>query len=88
MRFHLNALGLICAAGADPAELAAALWADQPRGVQPEPWRDGRELHLGRVRAALPALDAEPAFASRNNALLGAALQQIRPQVDAAIARH
>jgi len=88
MRFHLNALGLVCAAGANPAELAAALWADQPCGVQPEPWRDGRELHLGRVRTALPPLDPTPAFASRNNALLAAALAQIRPQVDAAIARH
>lgn len=88
MRFHLNALGLVCAAGANPAELAAALWADQPGGVQPEPWRDGRELHLGRVRTALPPLDPNPAFASRNNALLAAALAQIRPQVDAAVARH
>ena len=87
MNFYLNALGLVCAAGDNPAELGAALWADQPHGVAAEPWRDGRELHLGRVRSALPPAPAAPEFHTRNNALLLAALAQIRPQVDAALQR-
>jgi 3-oxoacyl-[acyl-carrier-protein] synthase-1 len=49
----------------------------------------GRTLPLGRVEAALPSLDHLPLpMRSRNNALALAALAQIRPTVDAAIAKY
>ncbi len=82
MNFYLNALGVVCAAGHDADTLAQALWASEPSGVEPEPWR-GRTLHLGRVRQALPLPDTT-AQRSRNNALLLTALQPIRAAVDAA----
>jgi len=87
--FHLSPPGVVCALGSGVAELRAALAADAPGGVSAcDDVIPDRSLHLGRVGAALPALDALPLqHRSRNNALLLAALAQIRPQVDAAIAR-
>ena len=86
---YLNALGLICALGEDVAAVRAALFADAPGGVAShDDVLAGRALHLGRVTAPLPAIDQLPLrHRSRNNALALAALQQIRPEVDAAIAR-
>jgi len=87
--FHLSTPGVICALGAGVAELRAALAADVPLGVSAcDDVLPGRSLHLGRVQADLPAVDAlPPQHRSRNNALLLAALAQIRPQVDAAVQR-
>jgi 3-oxoacyl-[acyl-carrier-protein] synthase I len=90
MNLYLQAPGLICAAGHDLAELREAVFADQPSGVAANGtvW-PGHELHLGAVRVELPSVDALPLpQRSRNNALLLAALAQIRGQVDEAIARH
>ena len=90
MNVYLHPPGVICAAGRDLAELREAVFAEEPSGVAANGsvW-PGHELHLGAVRAALPSVDALPLpQRSRNNALLLAALAQIRSQVDAAIARH
>lgn len=76
MAVYLNQLGLVCAAGGDAASLRDALVADAPSGVAAECWR-GRELHLGRVRVALPVSPAG-AMATRNNALLLAAVAPLR----------
>jgi 3-oxoacyl-[acyl-carrier-protein] synthase-1 len=88
--FHLSPPGVVCALGSGVAELRAALTAaDAPRGVSAcADVMPGRSLHLGRVHADLPALDVlPPRFRSRNNALLLAALAQIRPRLDAAVER-
>jgi 3-oxoacyl-[acyl-carrier-protein] synthase-1 len=54
-----------------------------------EQWSPGRALPLGCVSAALPDAAGLPlAERSRNNQLALAALAQIRPAVDAAIARY
>jgi len=87
---YLHPPGVVCAAGHDLAALREAVFAGQPSGVaiNGDVW-PGHELHLGAVRAALPSVDALPLpQRSRNNALLLAALAQIRPQVDEAISRH
>jgi len=87
---YLQPPGVICAAGQDLAELRDAVFADAPGGValNGTVW-PGHELHLGAVRAELPSVEHLPLQQrSRNNALLLAALAQIRGQVDAAIARH
>lgn len=89
MNVYLHEPGVICAAGQDLASLREAVFAAEPSGVAAngEVWA-GHELHLGAVRAALPSVDALPLTQrSRNNALLLAALAQIRGQVDDAIAR-
>lgn len=90
MSIYLHPPGVICAAGHDLAGLREAVFADRPAGVAANAsvW-PGHELHLGAVQAALPSVDALPLpQRSRNNALLLAALAQIRGQVDAAITRH
>ncbi len=87
---YLQVPGVICAAGHDLAALRDAVFASEPGGValNGTVW-PGHELHLGAVRAALPSVDDLPLQQrSRNNALLLAALAQIRDQVDVAIARH
>lgn len=87
---YLQPPGVICAAGHDLATLRDAVFADAPGGValNDRVW-PGHELHLGAVRVELPSVAHLPLQQrSRNNALLLAALAQIRPQVDEAIAHH
>lgn len=90
MTLYLQAPGVVCAAGADLAALRDAVFAAEPSGValNGSVW-PGHALHLGAVRAPLPSVEHLPLpQRSRNNALLLAALAQIRDQVDDAIARH
>ncbi|NCT82756.1 MAG: beta-ketoacyl-ACP synthase [Comamonadaceae bacterium] len=90
MSFFLQPPGVVCAAGADLAALREAVFAAQPVGVamNGSVW-PGHELHLGAVDAALPSVEhLPPPQRSRNNALLLAALAQIRGAVDGTIARH
>lgn len=86
---YLNAMGLVCALGADHDSVRTALFSERVGGVAPvADLLPGRELHLGRVTTGLPSTGDLPLeHRSRNNALLLAVLAQIRPQVDAAIAR-
>ena len=87
--YYLNACGIVCALGASHAEVKARLYAGQPGVASTRAWTPDRELPLGCVLAELPQLaHLPPAQRSRNNALVLAALAQIRPAVDAAIARH
>lgn len=86
---YLNELGVVCALGADRSQVREGLFAAQPGGLRDnDQLIAGRTLALGEASGALPDLSALPvALRGRNNALLEAALQQIRPAVDAAIAR-
>ncbi|MGH8089762.1 MAG: beta-ketoacyl-[acyl-carrier-protein] synthase II, partial [Stenotrophomonas sp.] len=87
---YLNELGVVCALGNGRAQVRDGLFADQPGGLRDnDTMFPGRTLALGEVDGALPDLSALPvALRGRNNALLESALQQIRPAVDAAIARY
>jgi 3-oxoacyl-[acyl-carrier-protein] synthase-1 len=87
----LNELGIVCALGAGKHAVREALFAsDAPSGVaMTERWTPGRPLALGSFAGDLPDLDALPVpLRSRNNALLRLALDEIRPAVERAIARH
>jgi len=86
----LNELGVVCALGNGRAQVRDGLFADQPGGLRDnDTILAGRTLALGEVADPLPDLSALPvALRGRNNALLEAALQQIRPAVDAAVVRH
>ncbi|MET0265485.1 MAG: beta-ketoacyl-ACP synthase [Duganella sp.] len=87
--FYLNACGIICALGDNPAQIKARLYAGQTGVAPTRAWSPERELPLGCVTAALPSVaHLPPAQQSRNNALALAALAQIRPAVQAAIARY
>lgn len=90
MSFYLNDCGIVCALGAGKAPVRAALLAAQS-GVQPTgAYTPGRTVPLGCVPAGeLPPVAHLPApQRSRNNQLALAALAQIRPAVDAAVARY
>lgn len=87
---YLNQLGLVCALGAGRDAVRAALFdASAPAGVHEiDGLLPGRQLHLGAVTASLAGFGAvAEKQRSRNNALLLTALAEIRPEVDAAIAR-
>jgi 3-oxoacyl-[acyl-carrier-protein] synthase I len=90
MAFYLNDCGIVCAMGDGKAAVRAALLRGDS-GVQPtEACSPGRVLPLGLAAgAALPSVAHLPlAQRSRNNQFALAALAQIRPAVDAAIARY
>jgi 3-oxoacyl-[acyl-carrier-protein] synthase-1 len=90
MTFYLNHCGIVCALGDTHAEIKRRLLLDFDSGVAPsDAWSGERMLALGSVTSALPG-DAHLPLAqrSRNNRMALAALARIRPEVDAAIARH
>lgn len=89
-RVYLNAMGTVCALGFGQSAVRAALFgAGAPSGVVPtDLYTPGRPLHLGVLPQDVPPLPATvpSTLRSRNNAVLAAALADIRPQVDAAVA--
>src|SRR5476649_2816710 len=88
LKFYLNACGIVCAMGDSPAQVKARLYAGETGVAATDSCSPGRELPLGRVSTELPSVaHLPPSQRSRNNALALAALAQIRPAVDAAIAR-
>jgi 3-oxoacyl-[acyl-carrier-protein] synthase-1 len=86
---YLNQLGMLCAIGADRDSIRTAMFAGRS-GLQPDTrYVPALALPVGCVEAALPAADhLPPRERSRNNRLALAALAQIRPAVDAAIAQY
>jgi 3-oxoacyl-[acyl-carrier-protein] synthase-1 len=89
LTIYLNACGITCALGDSHAQVKARLYAGQTGVAATDRWSSGRELPLGEVQAELPSVAHLPAHQrSRNNALALAALAQIRPAVDAAIAQY
>ena len=92
MSCYIAAYGLVSALGAGRDASAEALKAWHDAGVSPldrhrAPLLDGRPTPVGRVEGELPTIPAALApYASRNNQLLLAALAQIRPALDQALA--
>lgn len=87
---YISAVGMLNALGNSAEEIAANLW----RGVAPgmhsrAGWlQGGEDIVLGGVEGELPSIpDHLAAHRTRNNQLLLAALAQIQPAVDEAIAR-
>jgi len=88
---YISAVGAINALGNDNDEIAANLTRGVAPGMRPRAgWLQGQpQAVLAGVDGELPAIpDAFSAHRSRNNQLLLAALAQIQPQVDDAIARY
>ncbi|PWF41554.1 beta-ketoacyl-ACP synthase [Massilia glaciei] len=90
MKLFLNECGIVCALGETHPEIKRRLLRDADSGVAPtDAWSPGRVLPLGRVETALPDSEALPlGQRSRNNQLALAALNQIRPALEAAVARY
>ena len=89
MSAYLSELGLVCSLGEGQAAVREGLFGAAPSGVQTTDFFSAeRPLALGQVSAPVPSLlQAHGDFRSRNNGLLTLALAQIRPAVEAAIAR-
>ncbi|UOD29850.1 beta-ketoacyl-ACP synthase [Massilia violaceinigra] len=89
MKLFLNECGMVCALGDSHEEIKRRLFAGESGIAPTDAWSPGRVLPLGRVLSALPDGAALPfGQRSRNNRLALAALAQIRPAVDAAVARY
>ncbi len=87
--FYLNQLGLVCALGDNHDQIRQRLLNCESGVVMTERYSPGKPLSLGCVDTLLPGVDDLPvAQRSRNNQLALAALAQIRPEVDAAIAKY
>ncbi|MDR2480510.1 MAG: 3-oxoacyl-ACP synthase [Treponema sp.] len=92
MAVRLSAPGLVCCAGTSREALfGAALRGDQS-GIQPLVLADGRRFLAGRA-ADVPLGEMKPALADRREysgsrlfTMTAAALEQIRPEVEAALA--
>ena len=86
---YLNKCGIVCALGTSHGAIKARLLEHAQTGLAiSDAYSPGRLLPLGQVTVELPCMDAWPIKQrSRNNQLALLALAQIRPAVDAAIAR-
>ncbi|HFE3194508.1 TPA: beta-ketoacyl-ACP synthase, partial [Escherichia coli] len=88
---YISAVGMINALGNDTDEIATNLTRGVAPGMRPRPgWLQGHpQAVLAGVDGELPAIpDDFAAHRSRNNQLLLAALAQIQPRVDEAIAQY
>jgi 3-oxoacyl-[acyl-carrier-protein] synthase I len=83
-------LGIAAPVGIGKAAVASALFAGRRDGIVPrEDLLPGRRLHVGAVTAELPTVAPHLSrFASRNNRLMLAALQEIAEPVQASIRRR
>ncbi|WP_036253253.1 beta-ketoacyl-[acyl-carrier-protein] synthase family protein [Methylobacter sp. BBA5.1] len=88
MTYYLNDLGLLCALGSSRAEVGRRLIAGDRSGlVMTDQFSPGRANIVGRIDGELPGIASEySVYRCRNNQLLLAALEQIRPTVEAMIA--
>ncbi|MCA7001003.1 beta-ketoacyl-[acyl-carrier-protein] synthase family protein [Dickeya solani] len=87
---YIHSVGLLNALGNDADDIVSNLAAGHAPGMRLDShWLlQGKTCWTGNVLADLPAVPPHlAAHDSRNNRLLLAALEQIRPQVDEAIAR-
>ncbi len=89
MKLYLNDCGIVCALGRSLGEVRHRLLDEARSGiVATDRWSPGRSLPLGPVAGPLPEMACLPlSLRSRNNQLALLALAQIRPAVEAAIAR-
>ncbi len=87
---HLAALGIVCALGRGKEAVARGLFRGDTSGLRlEEGWLANRPARVGRIEGDLT--EVPPVFwkdASRNTRILLTALQEIRGEVEAAIARH
>lgn len=88
--YFLSALGLVNALGQGKAQVAEGLFRGDTSGLQLEGgWIPGKEARVGRVRHEFaPLPEGFRVDDSRNARLLLAALEEIRAEVDAEIAKY
>ena len=89
MKFYLNDLGIVSPVGSSKAEtLKRVLSGDRSGLVITEELAGGNPVYVGPVKTDLPLIDKNfSIYDCRNNRLLLAALDQIKPTVDDMIRR-
>jgi 3-oxoacyl-[acyl-carrier-protein] synthase I len=89
-RVYLNALGILNALGEGEATVRAGLKTGSTAGmVSRDDLVPGRRVRVGALRTEFPSLDSGwAAYDSRNNRILAAAIGQIRPAIDTAVAKY
>jgi len=87
---YLNDCAIVCALGSGREAVAHRLLHEARSGLRVlDAYSPGRPLPVGQVDAVLPSADHLPLpLRSRNNRLALAALEQLRPAAEAAIARY
>jgi 3-oxoacyl-[acyl-carrier-protein] synthase I len=86
---RLFAPAVVCPLGADLQGISEALFSGRRGLVHDDAFTPGRPLPLGRVHAPLPAKGAwPPEHRSRNNQLLAAALERLRPTLEKFLRRR
>lgn len=88
---YISAYGMVNALGNSLEQIAAQLQQGEAPGMQPrDSWLlSGKRCWVGEVQGELPTIPTElAAHNTRNNQLLLAALSQIRPAVEAAVAQY
>ena len=87
---YIQALGIVSPLGEGLEATRRALFSGDTSGMKVEPgWLPNGPACVGTVGAELPPLPAALAeWDCRNNRLLATAAAQIRPAIDAALARH
>ncbi|GGX86691.1 beta-ketoacyl-[acyl-carrier-protein] synthase II [Litchfieldella qijiaojingensis] len=74
---------LVCPLGDDLGTISEALFSGRRGLVYDDAFTPGRPLPLGRITSSLPdASSLPPAHRSRNNQLLAAALERLKPTID------
>jgi len=83
--YFLNHLGLACALGSDPAQIADGLFAgDRSRMRSGAPWLEGHGGRFGAIEESLPELPGElREYDCRNNRLALLVIRQIEAAVGA-----
>lgn len=88
--YYLNDVGVLCTLGSDKEQIVDALLTrdrDIPKQANLFSSQDGQKV--GRIHASLPELPSSlERFNCRNNRLALAALEQLRPALDAAVTRY
>lgn len=89
MKLFLNDVGLLCAAGNDNDAILARLQAGDRSGlIETDAFTPGHRYPVGAVQAELPDIAPKlSVYDCRNNRLLLAALERIRPTVERMIRR-
>ena len=88
--YYLNDVGVLCTLGSNKEQIVDALLTrDRPVPAQASLFTPLEGQQVGRIHADLPKLPSSLArFDCRNNHLALAALEQLRPALDAAVVRY
>jgi 3-oxoacyl-[acyl-carrier-protein] synthase-1 len=90
MKLYLNDLGTLSAAGNDSGEILYRLQAGDRSGlIRTDKYSPGQPFYLGAVQAELPEIGNNySVYDCRNNQLLLAASNQIKPTINSMIKKH